>query len=166
MILTGSSGDGLWIRQTTSIIGCTVVRLTNNSAAGVGITARNYADVTVRSSAFFGFSTAATASGAGVFNAACSNNATELASGLPTGSGNQHNVTFNATTPFTQASNTGTDLKAISSTALASNGFKDSTNASADISGLTRAASPTIGVWELAAAGGSNHNALTLLGVG
>lgn len=145
-----NSGSGFItaLRNNPTFIGCTFARTTTNGVAGTCFEARSYSDSTLISCAVFGYS--AVYSGAGTFNAASKNNACDLASGLP-GSGNQHSVSYSATTPFTQASNTGTDFRAIAGTALAANGFLDGTNASTDISGTARAASPTIGAWELAA---------------
>lgn len=143
-----SSGTPIEFRNTPLLIGCTFVRLTNNGVAGDGPRARGYAFPILQSCAIFGYTNPVAAAGTGGWDAASKNNATQAASGLP-GSSNQHSVTFNATTPFTQASATGTDLRAIASTSLAGNGFKDATNAPNDISGIARAASPTIGAWEL-----------------
>jgi hypothetical protein len=42
---------------------------------------------------------------------------------------------------------------AVAATVLADAGYRDSTNAPNDISGTARDATPTIGAWELAAAG-------------
>lgn len=147
------SGAPITFRNDPTLIGCTFVRTTNNGTTGTGPTARNYSTPKMISCAVFGYSTVVGTVGAGAWSASSKNNATQAASGLP-GSSNQHSVTFNATTPFTQASATSTDLRAVASTSLASNGFLDATNAPNDISGTARASSPTIGAWELTAAGG------------
>lgn len=134
----------------SSFIACAFVRLTSNSPAGHAVD-QAYAGTntfTMASCAVFGFSDV---SQSGSVASGSKNNATDLAS-FPAGTANQTSVTFNATTPFVQAGSSGTDLRAIASTALATNGFLDATNAPNDISGFTRPANPTIGVWQLASA--------------
>ncbi len=130
---------------TTSLcLGNTVVRLTGNTPGGAAFST-NYGTLDCRSNAMFGFTspTSGTATG--------SNNGSNVASGLP-GTSNQHSVTFNATTPFVQASATGTDLRAIAATSLAANGYLDSVTGPDDISDFARPANPTIGAWQLAGA--------------
>ena len=147
------SGTPIEFRDTPILHGCTFIRTTNNGTTGNGPRARGYAFPTMISCAVFGYTAPVAAAGSGGWDAASKNNASQAASGLP-GSSNQHSVTFSATTPFTQASNSSTDLRAVASTSLASNGFLDATNAPSDITGTSRAASPTIGAWELAVASG------------
>lgn len=142
-----ATGDGIWMRQNHNVLGCTIVRTTNNSPAGTGVIARNYADITLRSTAIFGFTNPTGVAGTGAFDALCSNNASDGAS-LP-GASNQINVPFSNVTPFSDADNTGTDLKAIVGTALVNNGIRDSGLAPDDITGEARDTTPTIGVWEL-----------------
>lgn len=130
-------------------IGCTAVRLTDNSAAGTAYRA-NYVDgnAVLQSSTSFGFTTTVTAS---QFHATNSkNNATDQSS-IP-GTSAQTSVSYTSTTPFTLATIANADLRSIASTALAANGFLDATNAPNDISATVRADPPTIGHWELTAA--------------
>ena len=138
--------DGHWIN-------CTLVKSTDvsdtNTVTAFKSTYNTH--ITITNCAVFGYTngnfTSATTSTSG------GNNATDLSSGAP-GSSNQHSVTFNATTPFTQASSTSTDLRAIAATSLAANGSKDATNAPNDISATVRASACTIGAWELTGGGG------------
>jgi len=129
--------------------GCAVVRTSDRSAAGTGITriAGFYSAIILTSTTVFGFTTPCQAAVFDTTNS--SHNATEQASGLP-GVSNQHSVSYSATTPFTQAGVTGNDLRAIAATPLAGNGLLDATNAPNDISGFARPAGPTIGAWQLA----------------
>lgn len=76
------------------------------------------------------------------------NNATNFSTGLP-GSNNKHSVSWSQTTPFMDADKDSLDVRAIASTDLAGNGYLDSTLGPKDISKTSRAASPTIGAWEL-----------------
>ena len=122
-----------------TVLGCTVVRNPIYSATGKGIRCSNSA--VAESNAIFGFTTPIDNFATGV------NNATDQSS-LGVGTG-QTSVPFTATTPFVQAGASGTDLRAITGTPLVAHGFLDST-APLDISKFTRAASPTIGAWELA----------------
>lgn len=149
---TGSVGQAFRPRATVTYIGGAAIRATNSSPGGRAFDIGPYGgSSTLTSFAVFGFSQLD--DGTHHFAAGSKNNATDLASGLP-GSNNQHSVTFNATTPFTQANTTSTDLRAIGGTSLINNGFLDSTNAPNDISGTARSATPTIGHWEVVAAGG------------
>jgi len=141
-----STGGGLEVFAGNLIIGCAVIRTTDQSATGTAYI-NSYNGNTLKSSCCFGFSTVTT----GSWNAASGNNATDLASGLP-GTSNQHSVTFNSTTPFADSTVAAQDSKSIAATALAANGFLDATNAPNDITGTARSATPTIGVWELAGA--------------
>ena len=104
----------------------------------------------LQSCASFGPSTAASATQWDTGN--CFNNATNLASGLP-GSSNQHSVSWTDATPFVEANNGASlDLRAVSATAMAGAGYRDSTNAPNDISGFARPSPPHIGHWEAASA--------------
>jgi len=123
----------------------TVVKSTSLGTVSIGIDCGpggSYLQQKVVSCAIFGFTTPIRNG-----SSACENNATNTAS-LP-GSSNQTSVTYSSTTPFTQASNTSSDLRAIAATALAANGFLDATNAPNDISNYMRANPPTIGAWEI-----------------
>ncbi len=164
-IHTGATGNGWRCGANVAFIACGAVRTTNNAASGSAYKLGPYATgSTLLSSTAFGFSDIDggtnhfTTSGSG-------NNATQLASGLP-GSNNQHSVTYNGTTPFTQAGSSGTDFRSIASTSLAANGSLDSTNAPLDMSGYTRANPPTIGPWEITASAAATVRMLALLGVG
>lgn len=151
-VLDSPSGNGIRIGATGTIIGSTIVRSANNSPAGNGIFEDYSSLKTIQSSAVFGFTTfAAGAYGGTGFGAGSNNNATDL--GSAPGSSNQTSVTYSSVTPFTQANASGNDMRPVAATALAANGFYDATNAPNDISGTARAASPTIGAWELASAG-------------
>jgi hypothetical protein len=147
-------------------IGCSAIRASNQTAAGTGFESA-YGVSFLRSCCSFGFTTAA--SSGGWATGSCANNATDQSSGLP-GSGQVYSVTYNATTPFTQADASGSiDFRSIASTSLAAAGYYDGTNAPLDISGYTRANPPTIGHWEITASGGgptTTSARRTLLGVG
>lgn len=128
-------------------IGCTVIRPSNITAGGTGIV-RTHDTPKMVNCAIFGFTTSNSAAG---FDGASSNNATDLASGLP-GTSNQHSVTYSATTPFVNATDASSahDFRlANDANALINNGVLDATNAPNDISATVRASSPEIGVWEL-----------------
>lgn len=147
--LDSSAGGSLGDTDNASTwIGCGAVRCADKTAGGTAFLA-NYGTNVLQSCYCFGFSTAT--GGSGTWGGASKNNATNLASGLP-GSSNQHSVTYNQTTPFTDANLSTRDLRSIASTSLAANGFLDATNAPNDISGTARTATPTIGVWEIASA--------------
>lgn len=153
MIQSGSADDGFRIGGSgNKLIGCCAIRLTDNVSAGNAVNQlfAGSNTFTTTSCAFFGFSTICPAGG---MDAGSKNNATNLAS-FPAGTSNQTSVTFNATTPFRQATASGADLRAIASTNLAANGFLDAINAPNDISKLARPSNPTIGVWQLASSGG------------
>jgi len=149
VLVTDNGTYGIFAYATVSgntFIGCSVIRTTNQAASGTGINVQYGTTSVLKSCAIFGFTTVVTA---GKWDTTASkNNATDAASGLP-GSSNNHSVTFTGTTPFTQASMTGNDLRPVSGTTLAVNGFLDATNAPNDISAQARTATPTIGVWEL-----------------
>jgi hypothetical protein len=135
-----------------TFIGCTFVRATDNSPGGVAIHCQYGTTNVIQSCAFLGFTTPV--NDTAKFHATnCKYNATDQASGLP-GTNTVYSVTYSQTTPFVDADKDSLDLRAVASTALAGAGFLDGTNAPLDISKTTRAASPTIGAWELAAGGG------------
>jgi len=133
------------------LIGCLAVRPSNRTAAGYGYIRDSYATAPIiQSCATFGFTGAIN----GTFDTTNSkNNATDVASGLP-GSSNQYSVTYSSSTPFQNATSASSahDFRSIDGTALADAGFRDSTDGPNDISGTARDSTPTIGVWELAAA--------------
>lgn len=162
-LLTGSTGSGLSFGGYQQAINCTLVRSTANSAAGIAFNIGTYATGSIiKNCAAFNFSTV----DGGTYHASASSgyNATNLASGLP-GSNNQHSVTFSATTPFTQAGSSGTDLRPIAATALAGNGSKDTTNAPSDITSTARATACTIGVWELVSVPSSSIKTINNLAI-
>ena len=125
-------------------VGCTIVRPSNKTIGGYGI-GRGYGTSIIESCAVFGFSTSNNTG----FSASSKNNATNLSSIV--GSAAQTSITYSSATPFQNGTSAASahDFRAIVSTSLAANGFNDSSNAPNDISGTARAASPTIGVWEL-----------------
>jgi hypothetical protein len=129
-IVNGGSGN--------LILGSTVMRPSSVGAGQTGVVATT-GTPTLRSTAVFGFSTAAS----GLFSAGSSDNATNLASGLP-GTGAVYNVPF---TTATLASTTA-DFRAVAGSGLASAGYLDATIAPNDISGTRRAATPAVGAWE------------------
>jgi hypothetical protein len=139
-VFQSSTSNVLWI-------GCGAVRCTDFSAAGVAFQ-RSYGTPILQSCYSFGFTTPSSATGWDATNS--KNNATDK-SAIAGGSA-QTSVTFSSVTPFTSATDATRDFRAIAATALAGNGFKDSTDAPNDISGTARAASPTIGPWEIASA--------------
>lgn len=154
-----TTGDGFVCQTnyggTVTHVGCTAIVPSNvTNTSGTGFTATGGSGNIMQSCGSFGFNTCVSAGGWDT--TASKNNATNKASGLP-GSSNQHNVTYTSVTPFVQASQGGgnLDFRSIAATALAANGFLDATNAALDISGYTRANPPTIGHWELTAAGGA-----------
>lgn len=128
------------------VVGCTAIRTSDQSAAGTAFTPAAISTVQMTDCASFGYTTPSSGSWG-----TSSNNASDQASGLP-GTSNQYNVTFNSTTPFTNSTVASQNSIPVVGTALAANGVLDATNAPRDISGYTRAASPTIGCWELTAA--------------
>jgi hypothetical protein len=122
--------------------GCTIVCVANNGVNGMGSA---YDARVVKNSAVFGFSAFANGTPA----AGSDYNATDLSS-AETGSNNQVSLTF--ADQFESSTN---DFRAKSSGSLDLNGTPDSTNLAADISATARHAStPTIGCWEVVAAGG------------
>lgn len=137
----------------SAYIGCAAIRASDVTAAGNGFQSNYGSGHTLKSCVVFGFSTADSNGQA----AGSSNNATDLASGLP-GSNNQHSVSYSQFTPFTDADKDSLDLRAITSTSLDGNGLLDGTNAPNDISSYTRPASPTIGVWQLTVAAPVRYN--------
>lgn len=151
VILDSAAADGVLVPTGGSprpkFTGCTIIRASNRTptATGFGEVAAGDGFQLV-SCGIFGFSNVTS----GGFDGTNSvNNATDLASGLP-GSSNQHSVTYNATTPFVQASSAGTlDFRAITGTSLINNGSRDATNAPNDIRGQSRDSTPTIGHWEV-----------------
>lgn len=143
-----SFGDG-YASLPCTVIGCGCVSPSDSLSSGTGFTDKASTIATVLISCFtFGYANATS----GTFSGSSKNNGTDAASGLP-GTSNQHSITYSAITPFTQAAIGGIlDFRPIASTSLAANGFLDATNAPNDISLTARAASPTIGPWELASA--------------
>lgn len=149
VMIQAGSGPGFLNGSTltaTQLIGCTIMRTTNQSPTGVGATGAYANSYTMVSCALFGFASLSNAKSAG-----STKNASDLATGLP-GTGNQHSVPYSGLTPFTQGSNTNTDARAIAGTLLIDNGTFDVTNAPNDVSGTARDATPTIGAWEVTAA--------------
>lgn len=165
-IAKGSSSNlGINPTRACTFIGCTIVRLSDSTpAANAWDTSGAYTASTLQSCASFGYT--ACAAGTMYDTTASKNNATDLASGWPGTTNNVYNVTFNSTTPFTQGSSSGTDIRSIASTALAAAGFLDSTNAPNDISATARANPPTIGHWEITGGAVAAPHQLTTLGVG
>jgi len=154
-ILVDVGGTGLYgaFRSFVSgvsveYIACTGIRVSNSTAGGTGFTAAYADQYTMVSCAAFGFTSPQNNCNA----TGSKNNATDNASGL-VGTSNQHSVTYTNATPFTEASSTNTDLRAIAATSLINNGFLDSTNAPNDISVTARDSTPTIGAWEVTAVG-------------
>lgn len=140
---SGGISEGGYAHGLATCIGCCVVKPSNVTAAGTAYQGSHYQSMVMESCASFGYSTATS-----LVSSSSQNNATDQAS--MTGTGNQTSVTYNATTPFTQADSTGSiDFRPVAGTALAGNGFLDSTNAPNDITGTSRPGSPTIGVWQL-----------------
>ena len=142
----GISSDG---GGTINFIECTIVRPSNVTAAGTGIS-RGYGTVVAKDCAIFGFSTDASGlDSASDYNATAKSSG---ASGLPSGGGhNVYSVTYD-TTLFVQPSDAGGshDFRLVAGNGLENAGVYDGTNAPADISGTTRNNPPEIGVWELA----------------
>jgi hypothetical protein len=162
-IKDGTGGNGLDLYGGTAhyVIGCTVVRPSNRSAAGTGIVERYVTTtVEVRNTAVFGFSTASSISGPSTGSSGY--NAASNASGLP-GSNNQHSVTYSSTTPFVNATSASSahDFRlADDANSLINNGDLDSTYSAEDISGTTRTDPTEIGAWELAASSATYPSAI------
>lgn len=146
-INTGSSGDGVWLRASSSLHANTIMRVSNQTPAGQGISVRNYSTCGFTSNAVFGYSTPAATNGGASNFGTCSHNVTDAASGLP-GSNNVHGVSFTSTTPFVQGSNTSTDTRSVAGTSLAAAGLLDGTNAPNDIFGTARSSTPYAGAFE------------------
>lgn len=144
-ISRSDAGVAFEARSACTLIGCLAIRPSDLTAADTAFACVYTASV-LQSCACFGFTTATSGSWTG------SNNATELASGLP-GTSNQHSVSYTQTTPWTDADKDSQDFRAIAATSLAANGLYDGPNAPNDISGTARSNPPTIGPWELVAAG-------------
>jgi len=147
VIVMRGAGNGIYLESST-LVGAIIIKPSDVTPSGTGII-QEYNSTKILSSVILGFTTAtaiATDNGSGY-------NATDLASGLPGSTANVYNVTYNQTTPFVDADKDSFDARAIAATALAAAGYRDSTNAPNDISGTARADPPTIGAWELAAAG-------------
>ncbi len=144
----GASGNGIQVGGGSTVIGCNTVSASDVTAVGTGFRT-NYGTNIMQSCGSFGWALPADVGGWDGTNS--KNNATNAASGLP-GVSNQHSVTFNRTTPFTDALSSSPNLIPVSGTSLAANGFRDATNAPNDITGTARAATPTIGAWELSSA--------------
>lgn len=152
-IQRATSGDGIKARGsggTTTLNGCTVVRPSNVTPAGIGIQDQ-YGATFVFSTVIAGFSTDC-ASG---WDSSSDYNATtfsDAASGLPDPA-TDHNVydlTYD-TALFVQPSDAGGnhDFRTLTGSALENAGLLDATNAPEDISGETRNDPPEIGAWEL-----------------
>lgn len=158
-----TGGNGAEISTGAKAIGCCVVFPSDLGPGGTGFTGTNTGNI-IQSCLILGFSTAVTAAAFDTMNS--KNNGTNLSSGLP-GSGNQHSLTFNSSTPLTNGTSANMDGRTVSGTALDSNGFLDSTNAPNDISAQARASSPRIGHWEPVGGGGATNKGFrSLLGVG
>lgn len=162
-LCTLAGGNGIQVGLNSTAIGCNAIQASDQTATGNGFRT-NYGTNIMQSCCSFGWVLPADATNWDGTNS--KNNATNSVTGLP-GVSNQHSVTFNRTTPFTDAISTSPNLIAIASTSLAGNGFKDATNAPNDITGTVRAASPTIGSWEITSSGAAaNTRFRSLLGVG
>ena len=165
VFMTGASGNGCHVKAGSKALGCSVIRDSGQTAAGTGAVSA-YANSTLQSCAFFGFSTVASASNWDT--TASKNCATDKASGLPGSTGHKYSVTYNSTSPFTNATNASLNLIPIASTDLIDNGFYDATDAPNDATGTARDSTPTIGSWEVTSSGGAVATTCrrTLLGVG
>lgn len=144
VILQLGTGDG--IDTIATMQGCTIVKPSNITASGTGITTPS-GSPSIHGCAVFGFTTASS----GVFGGS-GYNATNLGgSSLPggAGNGNLYSVSYSSSTPFQDAATVTTDLRPLTSVSLihAMPGF-NALNL-LDITGLTRPDPTTIGVWEL-----------------
>lgn len=126
-----------------TFIACGAVRPSDFTAGGTGFN-RSYGSPVLTSCYSFGFTTASSSG----FGAGSSNNATEQSS--IAGSSNQTSMTYNSSTPFTNAADSTRDFRSIASTSLVANGLLDATNAPNDISGTARPSNSDIGVWQVA----------------
>lgn len=125
------------------LYGCTIVSVGNNGTNGF---VSSYNAMVAKNCAVFGFANFANGTPA----AGSDYNATDLSSAV-TGTHNVTSLTFSD--QFESITN---DFRAKSTGSLDLNGTPDSTNTPDDITGLTRHAStPTIGCWEVEAAGGA-----------
>lgn len=157
IVQRGTAANGIMNASTNqaTIIGCTVVRPSNITAAGVGIYPDYDGDI-VKDTIVAGFTTDYQTRGSGTTNT--DYNATDLsdgASGFPD-PGTDHNVYSMpfTTSTFVQPSDSGGthDFRAVSSSVVDGTGVYDGTNSPNDISGFARSDPPEIGVWELGAA--------------
>ncbi len=147
-IASGTSNAGFFCTAGNVLfIACCAVRPSNITPAGGGF-GKLYGTPIAQSCAVFGFTIPIGATYDGTnskFNATDRN--------ACTGTNNQVSVTYNSTTPFTQAdAGSGLNFIPVAATALAANGFLVPANAPKDITGTARANPPTIGVWELVSA--------------
>lgn len=152
-VSTVNAAIRLYIGNVT-VLGSTIVRASNYAAGGTGIERYVYNGGTpvIQSCAVFGFTTAV-GGAASCDTTNSKNNGTDQASGFPGTTANQYSITYaNAFVTTSDAGGTH-DFTTKSGTALDADGFKDATNAPNDITATLRAATPTIGAWELAATG-------------
>lgn len=154
------SGGGVALGANDTYHACTVVHPSDVSGGGTAFVRSGYGTGRILSScAVFGFGTLADDPSSTRFDQTNSrNNVTDLASGLPGTTGNQHSVSWSQFTPFTDADKDSQDFRAIAGTALIDAGFQDATLAPLDISKTTRDSTPTPGVWEVTAGGGGDQS--------
>lgn len=149
LIIQRGTGNGITSGANVTFINSLIIRPTNVTPAGTGIV-ETYSTCKLINTGVFGFSSVKS----GTFDAASSNNATDLSSGLP-GSSNQHSVVFSSSTPFingTAASSAHDFRLANDGNSLINNGVLDVTNAPNDISLTARNNPPEISIWELSGA--------------
>src|SRR5262245_10145068 len=131
-----------------TIVGCTVVRPSNLSSAGIGIF-NKYAGNTLngQNNAIFGFATHASQWTSVVYNGT---SFSDVGSGLPDPSPDHNVYSLTYGSQFEQTSSaSGTHDFRTKSGGLENTGLYDGTNSPQDISGFTRNNAPEIGAWEL-----------------
>lgn len=157
IIQRGSAAGGInnsSLNQAT-IIGCTIVRPSNITPAGIGISPDYDGDI-VKNTIVAGFTTDYLIRGSGTTNT--DYNATDksdVASGFPDPASdhNVYSMPFTTST-FVQPSDAGGthDFRILAAAVVENTGVYDGTNSPQDISGTTRNDPPEIGVWELSGA--------------
>ncbi len=141
--------------SANTFLGCTIVRPSNITAYGTGISPTYTGDV-VKSCVVAGFTVDYETKGSGTTNT--DYNATDLsdvASGFPDPASdhNVYSMPFTTST-FVQPSDASGlhDFRVVAGSVVENAGFYDGTNAPSDISGLARSNPPEVGAWELASA--------------
>ena len=157
-----SAGKVMFGCSTATFANCTAVRPSDLTAGGTGFSRFSSTDPVAKNCASFGFSTSF--SNHTFWGATSTNNASSTANAP--GSNNQVSLTF--ADQFVGVTDATRDFRVKAGNSLV-NGTRDQTNTNdLDIVGTSRSTTtPTIGVWEYSAAGGSGNNSqLGMMGIG